>query len=504
MTNTDIYNGLLDTMDKETYHKSMIHKIQEIRPNPRKMREDYLHMVGVYDYIFEETAGDEFIKFNIRERMDFILAGKPDLRCHCGNRIKIGATNCSAKCTGNNPVNVAKMSQVQKSNSKERWEKTQETNLKKYGVYHNNHIESCKEARKEKRKLWSEKTIAETFAKYGLDINNYNSKEKLEKVIEAHSSLEEISQLFNGMPVMTVYRHMLRYDVKMYHKQTSGGEREICSFVESLGVEIKTNDRLIIKPYELDVVIPEKKIAIEFDGIYWHSEKAARGEFDPKWHLKKTQMCDKAGYQLIHIFENDWKLKKEICKSIIAAKLGIFREKIHARKCEVVLVPHNESKEFFERTHIQGYAQAKVTIGLKIDNKLIMACSFGKPRFSTESDWELIRFSSELNLTVIGGFGKILSHFKKNYPGTLLTYCDMKYSNGSTYSKFGKLIRQTEPGYSWCSLQNPPLSRYQTQKHKLEKIFPNSYSNDKTENQILSENGYYKLYDCGNLVYQLQ
>lgn len=481
----------------------MIEHLKELRKVARRMQESYLRKHNFYDFIMQETAGDAFAKFNMRERVDYILAGKPDLRCHCGNLLKVGAKNCSSPCTGKNPENRQKSSLAQQANAAERWEKTQQTNLRKYGVYHNNHVPECNEKRKRSRQAWCDRTVAETFRGYGLDIELYNSKEKLEQVISEHNSLEEISKTLNGMPIMTVYRHMARYDVGMYEKQTSGGERELLAFVDSLGLQTKTNDRTIIKPLELDIVVPDSKIAIEFDGIYWHSEKAAKGAFDPKKHLKKTQACSDAGYKLIHVFENEWKLNRDICKSVIAAKLGIFSRKIFARKCKVELVDPKRAKEFFERTHIQGWAQASVSVGLFLGEELVLCCSFGKPRFSKESDWELIRFSSALNTNVIGGFGKALQFFKRNYSGTIMTYCDLKYSTGGTYAKFGTLIRQTAPGYSWCSLKSPALSRYQTQKHKLKRLFPVSYSEDKTENQILEANGYFKLYDCGNLVFEL-
>ena len=503
MSSTDIYSDHSIVHQEIEHNKNIIKKLIEIRKNPRKMRETYLRSADVYNYIFSETEGEEFAKFNIRERMDFIINGKPNLRCHCGNRVKIGAVNCSAKCTGNNPANKANSSAIQKSNAADRWIKTQKTNLEKYGVYHNNHIESCKVKRDAARVLWVGKMAEMTFSRYGLDIENYNTVEKLTEVIASHASLDEVSSTFNGMPKMTIYRHMCRYNVSTYHKQTSGGERELSKFIESLGFQIQTSNRILIKPLELDIVIIDKKIAVEFDGVYWHSEKAGKDKFDPKKHLIKTRACAESGYQLIHIFENDWKLKSEICKSIISAKLGVFQERVYARNCNIELMSHLDAREFFERTHIQGYSQAKFTMCLKIDNKIVLACSFGKPRFSKESDWELIRFSSELHTNVVGGFGKILSYFKKNYAGTLLTYCDMKFSTGATYAKFGQLIRQTPPGYGWHSMTRDSLSRHQTQKHKLKKLFPASYSDSKTENEILSENGFYKLYDCGNLVFQL-
>ena len=38
---------------------------------------------------------------------------------------------------------------------------------------------------------------------------------------------------------------------------------------------------------------------------------------------------------LIHVFEDDWLYKKEIVKSMIASRLGIYKEKIFARKCQI-------------------------------------------------------------------------------------------------------------------------------------------------------------------------
>ena len=102
-------------------------------------------------------------------------------------------------------------------------------------------------------------------------------------------------------------------------------EQEIADFLLSLSVQIKRNDRQIIKPLELDIVIPEKKIAIEFNGDYWHSVQAGT---DKNYHLIKTKMCEEAGYRLIHIFEHEWdfqqKIIKEKLKAIFLCRLSTF------------------------------------------------------------------------------------------------------------------------------------------------------------------------------------
>ncbi|MBR4316364.1 MAG: hypothetical protein IKP65_05310 [Alphaproteobacteria bacterium] len=70
-------------------------------------------------------------------------------------------------------------------------------------------------------------------------------------------------------------------------------------FIKSIyPYDIIENDKTMIKPYELDIYIPEKQVAIEFDGIYWHNE-----ENKPKnYHLMKTELCEEKGIHLIHIF----------------------------------------------------------------------------------------------------------------------------------------------------------------------------------------------------------
>ncbi len=58
----------------------------------------------------------------------------------------------------------------------------------------------------------------------------------------------------------------------------------------------------MIKPLELDILISEIKLAIEFNGIYYHCIQNAK----PGQHLQKTLLCNEKGYRLIHIWEDEW------------------------------------------------------------------------------------------------------------------------------------------------------------------------------------------------------
>lgn len=116
---------------------------------------------------------------------------------------------------------------------------------------------------------------------------------------------------------------------------SSGGEIQLQNFIkENYQGNIICNNRNIIHPYELDVYLPELKIAFEYNGLYWHSEVNK----DSNFHLNKTIECSKKDIQLIHIFEDDWYYKENIIKSII---LNFLKKsnKIYAKKCNVKEVP---------------------------------------------------------------------------------------------------------------------------------------------------------------------
>lgn len=265
---------------------------------------------------------------------------------------------------------------------------------------------------------------------------------------------------------------------------------------------IEKNNRQLIKPLELDIIIPEKKIAIEFNGIYWHSDKIKN---DQMYHLNKTLKCEEVGYKLIHIWEYDWinLNKQNILKEKIKSLLGVDQTKIYARKCEIKEISSKEKNEFLNKHHIQGEDKSKIKLGLFHENELVAVMTFGKPRFNKNYEYELIRYATKSGCQVLGGAGKLLKYFEQNYnPKNIITYADRSYSQGNMYRQIGfSLNKISDPSYVWAK-GNEILSRYQCQKHKLKEILGDNYNERLSENENMSLNGFYKLYDCGNLVFE--
>lgn len=280
----------------------------------------------------------------------------------------------------------------------------------------------------------------------------------------------------------------------------SRGEKDILDFIKSIcSNSIVENDRTILNGKELDIYIPEKKLAFEYDGLYWHKDNGY--ENDKNRHLNKTKKCEKHGIQLIHIFENEWLNKRPIVESRIKNLLGVYDKTIYARKCEVKEVSSKESFEFQCQNHIQGGVHSKVNLGLYFDNELVSLMTFSKPRFSKKYEWELVRFCNKIGYHIPGGASRLLKHFERNYtPKSLVSYADRRWSKGNLYEKLGfNLDSISNPNY-WYIVDGQLESRIKYQKHKLKNTLP-VFDKSKSEWENMKNNGYNRIFDCGNLVF---
>ena len=246
---------------------------------------------------------------------------------------------------------------------------------------------------------------------------------------------------------------------------------------------------------ELDIYIPNKMIAFEFNGNYWHSLK------DKNYHQQKTLKCIESKVRLVHIFEYEWdnndkqnKLKNYI-KDILCDKCII-----HARKTHIELIDSEKAKIFLNKYHLQGYVASAIYLACIYNEEIIGVMTFGKPHFDNNYQYELLRLCWKDGIIVIGGINKLFKHFISNYnPESIVCYSDLSKFTGMGYTRIGfKLVNITKPNYVWASHHgNVTLSRYQTQKSKL--IKKGLGKIEQTEDEIMQLHGYYKVYDCGNL-----
>jgi hypothetical protein len=283
-------------------------------------------------------------------------------------------------------------------------------------------------------------------------------------------------------------------------KIMSGFQTEVVDYIKSIfpNEPIVTNNRVILSPFELDIYLPSKNIAIETNGLYWHTEVS--GGKNKNYHSNKTRMASAKGIRLIHIFENEWKLKKDITKSVISTMFIKNKTVIYARKCEIREVKPSEKTKFLSENHLQGTDHATVKLGLYYDNELVSIMTFVKSRFDKTIEWEMSRFCTKLHTRVVGGSSKLFKHFIRTYnPKSVVSYSDRRYFSGETYLKLGfNFAANTPPNYhytidGYVDLQN----RINWQKGKLSKKLL-SFDSTLSEWENMKINGFDRIWDCGH------
>lgn len=277
----------------------------------------------------------------------------------------------------------------------------------------------------------------------------------------------------------------------------SNKEIEVLNYIRSLySGKIIHNTKQAISPLELDIYLPEKHLAIEFDGNYWHSENIGTAS---TYHFEKTKLCNHAGIRLIHIFEYEWDFNQKKIKALIRSALGLYKTRLYARQCVVKPISSKDYRVFLSEYHLQGAVNSSIRYGLFYKDELVSVVGFGKSRYKA-SETELLRFCTKSDYQVIGGFSKLITHAcKLNNMHSFISYIDLAHFHGRGYKKVGfEKVSVTKPSYVYIK-GNSVLSRYQCQKHKLEKLLGTAYNESltETENMVLAR--YMKVYDSGTL-----
>ena len=282
---------------------------------------------------------------------------------------------------------------------------------------------------------------------------------------------------------------------KCFPNSSSRAELEIGDYIGSLGLIPKRNDRSIINPKELDIIVEDKKAAFEYDGLYWHDDNSGKPR---DYHYNKTKDCHAAGLSLFRIYSDQWENKNELVRAMIKCRLGIISKKIYARECQVSILDQSLSKEFFDKNHLYGSSPSKITFGLIHNNELVLAVSMRIPRqekYKQEDFIEICRFASSHNTIVVGGFSKIFKGIKswsiENSFKNILTYADLDTGTGNVYEKSGfQLAGETGPAY-WYSDGQKRFDRFKFRAQ-----------NNKTEMQIANDAGVVRIYGAGSKIYK--
>jgi very-short-patch-repair endonuclease len=294
----------------------------------------------------------------------------------------------------------------------------------------------------------------------------------------------------------------------------SNAEKDIETMLIENKINYLNNNKEIINNAELDFYIPDYKIAIEYNGLYWHTEKHGKSK---NYHLNKLLECNKKGIKLIHIFEDEWVKNKILIlnklKHILNINKGI---KIHARKCKISEITKQEKCLFLEQNHIQGNDLADMSLGAFYCGELISVMTFNTKlnlRSSKDRDYvELSRFCVKQNFIVTGIANRLLKYYLEKYKIVkIVSFADRRWTideKNNLYTKLNfTLDKILPPDYKYF---NSKITRYGRihksyfSKKKIKKKYPYIYDDEKTEHMMTKEINTYRIWDCGLLRYILE
>lgn len=262
------------------------------------------------------------------------------------------------------------------------------------------------------------------------------------------------------------------------------------------------NQSILSGRYELDIVVHDAKVAVEFNGLYWHSVDAGK---DPMYHHRKWEKVREAGYRLIQIWEDDWRYRRDACVKMIAAKLGYGRGgRVYARDLSVEGVSGVEAAMFMDANHIQGRCNAQWHFGLRQGDELVAVMSVRRTRDA--GTLEICRYATSKQ--VVGGFSRLLAHAEDGLKTTgeqlskWVSFSANDVSDGGMYAACGfEVIREVPPEYMYAGRFTGMrrVSKRSFQRKRFREDPKLLWDESWTETEAAKRNGLWRCYDSGKL-----
>mmetsp|Transcript_20366 Transcript_20366/g.38472 ORF Transcript_20366/g.38472 Transcript_20366/m.38472 type:complete len:583 (-) Transcript_20366:41-1789(-) len=158
-------------------------------------------------------------------------------------------------------------------------------------------------------------------------------------------------------------------------------------------------------------------------------------------HSTSGDKATKPMTSIVHLHQDVWNRSPKIVRSRLSSKCGRFDRRIYARQTIVKKIPKTSYLPFLEENHLWGATGAKGGYGLFLkpkkkhpkqqnhgcgttqcdddgDGMLVAVATFSSKRKINRAShnfhsFELLRFCTKLDTTVVGGLGKLVSAFVK-------------------------------------------------------------------------------------------
>lgn len=372
-----------------------------------------------------------------------------------------------------------------------------------------NYCPQCSKETQANNQRYTHSEFLESFEKKSIYNKEY---EFLSEYVSTHEKLKvrhtKCDKIFEMRPRELISGNYCPY----CSNSRSKAEKEVFEYIKSIlpkDTTVEENVRGLLKSpkLELDIYIPSMKIAIEYNGIWWHREELVKDR-----SYKKVLEANDNGIRLVTVMEHDWLNKKELLKEKLAYILGVSTSrKIYARKTAVYELASDVKNGFLEANHIQGKDKSFINLGLYENDTLVSVLTITKPRKSLNAkSYEISRYATLGGTSVIGGFSKLLSYVSNYLPkGTeITTYASLGYSQGDLYINNGfEFSHISKPSYWYYKKNSIRLyHRFTFNKKEIERMHRigklKFFDAALTEKENMKRNDYFSILDCGNLVFK--
>ena len=311
-----------------------------------------------------------------------------------------------------------------------------------------------------------------------------------------------------GVSLRTVLNYASKHDLRGIFSMVKITNPEI--LIKDLLTELigssnfEINRKNIIHPMELDFFIPDKNLAIEVNGLYWHSEIG--GGRNRSYHFTKWKRCLKKNITLLQFSSFEMQNKFELVKSRIKRYLGIPVPVVGSRKLSIEILDNYQiERDFLDKWHLQG----------STTNRNFVLAAYHQGEMVSISTWkidrdiaELVRFATRTDQSYPGLLSRMIKRFinETGFFGTMISYSSNNHGSGKLYASSGfSRIGYTSPGYRYTKDYTNTQSRLEFQKHKLQELFglDDDYVSMRSEWEIMQDFGFDRVWDSGNTKWKL-
>lgn len=515
--------------------KHCYNKINCINSNTAKLTWwEQKELMHIHDYILFYTSFLESPKWS--ERLWYVINSQTtNLICknpNCDNVVKWKNQYCSKKCAVNatkkhrkdtclkkygveNPSQVKEVKNKKKQTCLENYgteyhiqssigkSERKNTCLEKYGVENPSQDEEIKNRKKQTMlrrysvenpmqindvKIKVKKTCIDKFGVPAPFCKAVPSEmSDCEWMLRAYKTggAEYISESLD-VSMTTAFKYLKKLNIK--DSRISSFELAIRHFLSSLGItDVLYNKRTIIDNNELDLYLPEYKLAIECNGSYWHSENQGK---DKQYHLNKTKLCKDKNIRLIHIWHHEWIKNPEFIKEKLKNE---FNPEYHLKEENIKIQNISKNDLILFIGDVYDSCIDIVRIGLYYRNKLIALMAFKKDN----TGWVLLCYHDK-GSGIVNGANKLFNYFVSNYKPLYITgHSCIMWDTDELYKSLGfGYSYSTKPEY-YYTLNYRDYADKSLYKQKKSKIFNNNLS----EWENMQASGYDRIWDCGKNIW---